>query len=375
VRFQITHLNETTLEGAKIVLQQTKPNFPFGCAMNHNILTNSDYQKWFVSRFKYTAFTNEMKWYSTEKIQGQENYTIADAMMKFAKENGISVRGHAILWDDINFQPQWVKTLPPNELQEATVKRIKSVVSRYAGQLIAWDGVNENIHRRFYENTFNNKDASAEFYAIAYHVDPKTTMFLNEYGTIEYSGDSTANPTNYIKEIKEIQYYPGTAGMPMGIGLQGHFGKGVPNLSYMRSGLDLLGATGLPIWLTETSIDSQPNEEQYFEEILREAYSHPAVQGIIMFLGPTPSGFVYTPLADANFQNTPIGDVVDKLIKEWGSGPKTAIADSRGIVDISLHHGDYDVTVTHPLTKYSKKLNVSVRKGFSPDTIHVKMHA
>jgi hypothetical protein len=94
-----------------------------------------------------------------------------------------------------------------------------------------------------------------------------------------------------------------------------------------------------------------------------------------MFAGPAQAGFNTTLLANANFQTTPTGQVVDNLIYEWGTGPKTAIADSRGIVDISLHHGDYDVTVTHPLTKYSKKLNVSVRKGFSPDTIHVKMHA
>jgi hypothetical protein len=117
-------------------------------------------------------------------------------------------------------------------------------------------------------------------------------------------------------------------------------------------------------------------QAEYFEEILREGYSHPAVQGIVMFVGPEQAGFnSSTLLADANFQNTPAGDVVDTLIREWGTGPHTAIADSRGIIDISLHHGDYDVTVTHPLTQYSKTLNVSVRKGFSPDTIHVKMHA
>jgi hypothetical protein len=117
-------------------------------------------------------------------------------------------------------------------------------------------------------------------------------------------------------------------------------------------------------------------QAEYFEEILREGYSHPAVQGIVMFVGPEQAGFnSSTLLADANFQNTPAGDVVDKLIREWGTGPHTAIADSRGIIDISLHHGDYDVTVTHPLTQYSKTLNINVRKGFSPDTIYVKMHA
>jgi hypothetical protein len=116
-------------------------------------------------------------------------------------------------------------------------------------------------------------------------------------------------------------------------------------------------------------------QAEYLEEVLREAYSHPAVQGIIIFAGPEQAGFGDTLLADANFQNTPTGDVVDNLIREWGTGTHTAIADSRGIIDISLHHGDYDVTVTHPHTQYSKKLNISVKKGFSPETIHVKMHA
>ncbi|AES62756.2 glycosyl hydrolase family 10 protein [Medicago truncatula] len=374
VRFHVTHLNKTEMEGASIVIKQTKANFPLGCGMNHYILTNFEYQRWFVSRFKYTAFTNEMKWYSTERFQGQENYTIPDAMMKFAKENGISVRGHTVFWDDETFQPKWVKFLSPEELRKAAAKRIRSVVSRYRGQLIAWDVVNENVHYHFFENKLG-ENASPIYYSTAYHLDPEIKMFMNEFNTIESSGDRVVSPPNYIRKLKEIQRFPGTAGISLAIGVQGHFRLGRPNYAYMRSSLDLLGATGLPIWLTETSVNPQPNQAEYLEDVLREAYSHPAVQGIIIFAGPEQVGFGDTLLADANFRNTPTGDIVDKLIREWGTGTHTAIADSRGIIDISLHHGDYDVTVTHPLTKHSKKLNISVKKGSSPETIHVKMHA
>lgn len=104
--------------------------------------------------------------------------------------------------------------------------------------------------------------------------------------------------------------------MLLAIVVQGHLSGGMPNIANMRSGLDHLGATGLPTWLTESSVDSNPNQAMYFEEILREAYSHPAVEGIIMFVGPTQAGFIKTQLADANFKNTPIGDVVVKLIGE-----------------------------------------------------------
>jgi len=259
VRFHVTHLNKTEMEGATIVIKQTKANFPLGCGMNHYILTNFEYQRWFVSRFKYTAFTNEMKWYSTEKIQGQENYTIPDAMMKFAKENGIAVRGHTVFWDDETFQPKWVKFLSPEELREAAAKRIRSVVSRYRGQLIAWDVVNENVHYHFFENKLG-ENASPIYYSTAYHLDPEIKMFMNEFNTIESSGDWVVSPPNYIRKLKEIQRFPGTAGISMAIGVQGHFRLGRPNYAYMRSSLDLLGTTGLPIWLTETSVNPQPNQ-------------------------------------------------------------------------------------------------------------------
>ncbi|CAJ1977330.1 unnamed protein product [Sphenostylis stenocarpa] len=358
VRFQITNENGTALKGATVIPNAAKLNFPFGCAMNNFILTSKDYQNWFTSRFKFTTFTNEMKWYSTERTQGQENYSTADDMLKFAKENGISVRGHNILWDDPKYQPEWVKTLTPTDLKKAAAKRMESVVSRYKGQLIAWDVMNENLHFHFYEDKLG-QNVSAEAYATAFALDPQTKMFLNEFNTIEYSGDQEASPAKYLQKIKEILSFPGVAGMSAGIGLQGHFASGQPNLAYMRSGLDLLAATGLPIWLTEVTVDPQPSQ------VLREGYSHPAVAGIIIFAGPEQAGFAQTTLVDQNFKNTPAGDLVDKLIKEWGTGPKIATADGRGIVEISLHHGDYDVTVTHPLIHSPIKLNLTIGKGRS----------
>ncbi|KAJ7967580.1 Endo-1,4-beta-xylanase [Quillaja saponaria] len=373
VRLQITHTNKTAIEGARVFIKQTKSDFPFGSGINYNILRNTDYQDWFKTRFSFTTFTNEMKWYSTEKKQGVENYTIADAMVKFAKQNGISIRGHNIFWDNPKYQPDWVKTLSPEEIRKAAERRINSVVTRYRGELIAWDVVNENLHFRFFEDKLG-ENASAAFYNTAYQLDPGTTMFMNEYNTIEYSKDEKVTPANYKKKLQQILSYPGNAGLPAAIGLQGHFGSGQPNIAYMRSCLDILGTTGLPIWLTEVDVEKDPNQAEYLEEILREGFSHPAVQGIIVFAGPALAGFKVMPLADEDFNNTPAGDVVDKLISEWKTTPPEVKADSRGFVDISLFHGDYDVTVMHPITKASKTLSLSLRKDTTEETIHMKIH-
>jgi GH35 family endo-1,4-beta-xylanase len=180
-------------------------------------------------------------------------------MVKFAQQNGISIRGHNILWDDPKYQPEWVKNLTSDELRKAAAKRVDSVVSRYAGQLIAWDVMNENLHFSFFEDKLG-KNASSRYFKRAYELDPKTTMFLNEFNTIEYSNDEDVDPISYMKKLSVILSNPGNQGILAGIGLEGHFGVGQPNLAYMRSVLDILSSTGLPIWLTEVDVVKEPNQ-------------------------------------------------------------------------------------------------------------------
>ncbi|KAF2294412.1 hypothetical protein GH714_010785 [Hevea brasiliensis] len=427
VRFQVTYANKTAVEGAIISIKQTQSSFPFGCGMNHYIVENVDYQNWFASRFRYTTFTNEMKWYSTEKKQGQENYTIADAMVRFAKQNGISIRGHNIFWDDPKYQPDWVKNLSPNDLREAAAKRINSVVSRYEGQLIAWDVMNENLHFSFYEDKLG-EDASAEYFSTAHQLDPGTRLFMNEYNTIEDSTDEAANPFNYKKRLEEILSYPGNQGILAGIGVQGHFSSDQPNLAYMRASLDMLATTGLPIWLTEVDVGRGPNQDkslksnldfssfnefpkcqnnkdsdicqllafpsldnnnynnmianryfsgqaEYLEQVLREGYSHPGVEGIIMFVGPAIAGFNVTTLADKDFKNTPSGDVVDKLIDEWKPKPTEIKADSEGSIEVSLFHGDYNITIKDPVSNSLTRWNYNMIKDDTTGTVHIHINA
>ncbi|PQQ01663.1 uncharacterized protein Pyn_11910 [Prunus yedoensis var. nudiflora] len=175
-----------------------------------------------------------------------------------------------------------------------------------------------------------------------------------------------------MKKLEEILSYPGNANLSAGIGLQGHFGSGQPNLAYMRSVLDMLGATGLPIWLTEVDVGKGPNQAQYLEEVLREGYSHPAVKGIIMFVGPLAAGFNVTTLADENFKNTPSGDVVDKLIDEWNSGTQEITTDDQGFIELSLFHGDYEITAENHITNSSATVSLSVTQA-EPQAI-VQVH-
>lgn len=200
-----------------------------------------------------------MKWYSTEKSQGKVDYSVSDAMLKFTKRHRISVRGHNVFWDDPKYQPWWVHSLSRKQLALATFRRLNSLMSRYKGQLIGWDVVNENLHFDFFERQIA-RSASAIFYNWAKKADETTSLYLNEFNTIEESGDTTSSPVNYIRKIREIKKFRGNGNVKMAIGVEGHFSSNSLNLPYMRAALDTLAAGRLPIWITEVDVQSSPKQ-------------------------------------------------------------------------------------------------------------------
>ncbi|KAH7518113.1 hypothetical protein FEM48_Zijuj09G0136100 [Ziziphus jujuba var. spinosa] len=340
VKIKVVDAKGNPLPNATISIQQKQSSFPFGCAINKNILNNNAYKNWFTSRrFTVTTFENEMKWYSNEPYQGKEDYSVSDAMLQFTKQHGISVRGHNILWDDPQYQPFWVKSLSGQQLSSAASKRLNSIMSRYKGQVIAWDVVNENLHHNFFESKIGNT-ASSVFYNLASKADGTTTLFLNEYNTIEEPGEKSSTPAKYLAKLREIKSFPGNGNIRLGIGLESHFTT-PPNLPYIRSSIDTLAATGFPIWLTEV-------DAAYLEQILREGRSHPKVQGIVIWAAWSPQGCYQMCLTDNNFKNLPTGDVVDKLLREWGLEEINGKIDGHGFYKTSLFHGDYQVKVSHP---------------------------
>ncbi|OWM79162.1 endo-1,4-beta-xylanase 5-like [Punica granatum] len=345
VRISVLDKQNKPIPNANITIKQKKRSFPFGCAINKNILTNTAYQNWFTSRFGVTVFENEMKWYSTEYTQGKENYSVADAMLQFTEQHSISVRGHNVLWDDPRYQPGWVPKLPADQLSQAVTRRVNSIMRRYKGRVIGWDVVNENLHFSLFESKLG-PTASAAVYETAKAIDGSTSLFLNEYNTIEDSRDSASTPAKYIQKINDIQAY-NRDHKNLAIGLEGHFTS--LDLAYMRSAIDTLGSLGLPIWLTEVDVGgSSPAQADMLEQLLREAHSHPKVNGIVIWSAWKPQGCYRMCLTDNNFKNLPTGNVVDKLLKEWGAAPLSGTTDSEGFVEASLFRGKYQVKINHP---------------------------
>ncbi|KAF8718019.1 hypothetical protein HU200_025486 [Digitaria exilis] len=332
------------LPDAELSVEWVAKGFPLGNAMTKEILDIPEYEEWFTRRFKWATMENEMKWYSTEYHEGDEGYEAADRMLALAQRHNISVRGHSVFWDDQSHQMGWVSKLGEVELRAAVAKHLESVVSRYAGKVIHWDVVNENLHFSFFEDKLG-KDASAEIFKEVAKLDSKPILFMNEFNTIEQAGDLAPVPTNYSDApacLKDGFYY-------LVLLAPSHFDK--PNIPYMRGSLDTLAAAKVPIWLTEVDVAKGPKQVEYLEEVMREGFGHPGVKGIMMWAAWHAKGCYVMCLTDNNFKNLPVGDVVDRLLEEWRKVPEKPRTDGKGVFEAELFHGEYRVTVKHESLK------------------------
>ncbi|XP_057779464.1 endo-1,4-beta-xylanase 5-like [Salvia miltiorrhiza] len=342
VRLLAVDQQNQPIRNATVSISLQQSHFPLGCAINQNILGNGAYQNWFSSRFRYTVFENELKWYSNERSWGVEDYSVSDALMQFARSRGIAVRGHNIFWENPAFQPSWVPGLNYNDLSFAVNRRINSVTRKYRGQLLHWDVMNENLHYNFFESRLGSS-ASVDNYLRANRDDPKAIPFLNEYNTIEESGDGVSSPGKYLQMMRGLRKrgYKG----PLGIGVQGHFR--FANLPYTRSAIDILATEGSPIWVTELDVKSGGNQAGDLDQILRELHSHGAVKGIVIWSAWSPQGCYAMCLTDNNFRNLATGDVVDRFRNQFAA-KVSGTTDSDGFFETSLFHGEYEVKITHP---------------------------
>ncbi|CAN4084762.1 unnamed protein product [Withania somnifera] len=355
------------LPGAAIKVNQIATDFPFGSVVSRTILGNLPYQKWFLERFKATVFENELKWYKTEPLPGKFNYTVVDQMMEFVRKNKLIARGHNMFWADPVYIQDWIENMTVPQMQSAMESRIKSVMSKYRNEFFHWDVYNEILHFDFYDKKLGPK-ATLDMFKKVHREDPLATLFLNEYNIIERC-DSKANVDRYIDKFKELKKGGVTVA---GIGLESHFS--IPNPAFMRAVLDKLATLKLPIWLTEVDVSRmyEPEEQAlYLEQILREAFSHPSVNGIMLWTARSIGGCYQTCLTDEKFHNLPTGDVVDQLLlKEWKTGTKRGKANEFGSYNFRGFLGEYKVSVVynHNVT------NSYFSLGRGVETKHITVH-
>ncbi|KAL5558737.1 hypothetical protein UlMin_034948 [Ulmus minor] len=347
---------------------QTQNTFPFGTCINRTNIDNEDFVAFFVKNFNWAVFGNELKWYWTESQQGNFNYKDADEMLDLCQKHNIDVRGHCIFWEVESTVQQWIRSLNKNDLSTAIQNRLTGLLTRYKGKLKHYDVNNEMLHGSFYQDRLG-KDIRANMFKMANKLDPSATLFVNDYH-VEDGCDPRSAPESYIEHILDLQEQGAPVG---GIGIQGHIDRPVGPI--VCSALDKLGILGLPIWFTELDVSSV-NEyvrADDLEVMLREAFAHPAVDGIMLwgfwelFMSRDNSHLV-----DAEGELNQAGKRYLDLKREWLSHARGHINED-GEFAFRGFHGSYTVEVVTFSKKVSKTFVVD--KGDSPLEVSIDLAA
>jgi len=195
---------------------------------------------------------NEMKWYQVEPERGRFDFMGGDKLVAFAKQHGMRVRGHTLVWH--NQLAPWVKPLSGEELRSAMLKHVSATAEHFKGQIGQWDVVNEALGdqgepRPNSPFTALGPGYIAEAFHAAHTADPAALLFYNDYDIEDFSSPKSQGAYRLVKELKD-------SGVPIhGIGFQMHVDpRHWPTAEVMQATLERFAALGLYVELTEIDV-------------------------------------------------------------------------------------------------------------------------
>lgn len=361
--------------GDKIIIEQQKHEFWFGCAIANGLAGNrmqaedlKQYKERFLENFNSAVTENAVKWIDMERNQGEVNYSTVDGILQWTEENNIPLRGHNIFWGIPNRVQPWLKEMNDEDLRKTLKNRAETLSSRYKGRFAEYDLNNEMVHGNYYEDRLGpmiTKDM-AEW---VHNGDPDAKLYLNEYDVLtgKKLPEYMAQIRNFIKQ-----------GVPVaGIGVQGHLHDESFDRAELKRALDSLSVFGLPIRITEFNMPGQRSkflkntrlemtpqeEEQKAKDIVdyyRICFAHPQVEGIIMWGFWAGANWIpASSLYKRDWTPTPAAEAYKNLIYgEWWT-KTTGVADKKGNYSSPGFYGKYKVTVNN----VSKEVDLIREKG------------
>lgn len=235
--------------------EEYEEHFLIGAAVNPKTLIS--HQQLLKQHFNSITAENEMKFERLQPIEGQFQFEAADQMLEFAKQNNMGVRGHTLVWH--NQTPAWIfeqrsgGIVDRATLLERMKTHIDTVVTRYKGNIYAWDVVNEAISDSGNELLRSSKwldIAGEQFIAKAFEyahaADPSALLFYNDYN----ESDAVKREKIYrlVKSLKEKD-------IPIhGIGMQSHWNLDHPAIDDIRRTIEQYASLDVTLHITEMDL-------------------------------------------------------------------------------------------------------------------------
>jgi len=242
----------------------------FGAAVRPSLFSEAAYSATLGREFNMIEPEDAMKW-SVVRHGEDFDFRKGDEIVRFAQAHEMKVRGHCLVWDHDN--PRWIseRNFSPPELSHLLQEHIKTEMKHYAGQVFAWDVVNEALDENGNpkDSIWYNKPGIGlkekktayveQAFRWAHEADPEALLFYNE---AEGEGLNRKSDAIYamVKNFKE-------RGVPIdGVGLQMHISRLDYDTEAVAANIARLTKLGVQVHITELDIslpvDSKGDADQ-----------------------------------------------------------------------------------------------------------------
>lgn len=264
-----TEIFEPTPAPMPTITLKEAANFPIGNTVSASRLSSSseNYFRTLLNKeFNSVTAGNDMKMYNFFKAPGTYDWSKGDAIVAYAKANGMRVHGHTLIWHPSYSIPDWLENFSGTDAEfEAHVEGyIKAAVAHFAEATFSdgtpvvesWDVVNEAFTSDAEAGPFHKRigpDYVEKCFRWAREADDKVKLFYNDYnlGSDSSKADKVINMVNNFKANS----------VPIdGIGMQMHIDYQYPNLESLKSNVTKLADTGLLIHFSE--VDMTVNKDK-----------------------------------------------------------------------------------------------------------------
>lgn len=267
-----------------------EPYFKIGAAISRWNLHTKAHMKLLTDQFNSFTCENDMKpmyYLDMDKNKSDpEKYNLEPALtfenaipyLEFAKENGIAMRGHTLVWH--NQTPKWFFCENYNENfpyadRETILKRLESYIkgvltfvqTQYPGVIYAWDVVNEIVDEGDFRKSIWTKTVGNDFFIKAFeyarkYVTDGVALFYNDYETaLDWKRDFIIE--NVLTPLIDKKLVDG-------MGMQSHLLMDHPDLEDYKKAVESYGALGLQIHITELDMhNADPSDESMHKLALR----------------------------------------------------------------------------------------------------------
>jgi len=358
------------LANATVEVRQQTHGFLFGCNLFvlDQLATpelNRKYEAAFTNLFNFA--TLPFYWRDLEPEPGKPRFAEdspriwrrppPDRLVKWCKANGITPKGHALMYAKNKFMPDWTARDDPKTFLQQSTKHMAEIAARYKRDIPIWDVVNEELPRRVHFKEWHAvpDDYLAWCFQEAGRLFPKDVRLLINDGQLQ----AHYSTHDYIALVKDLLQ----RGVRIeGIGIQFHVsrdsvlsGKLYPP-AHLQDVYSQLGRLGLPLYITEITIpgvggNGAELQAAIVANLYRLWFSTPAMAGVTWWnLG---DGTAYENenkalggLLDKEMNPKPAYRALDRLINhEWKTNLKLK-TDAQGQAKFRGFFGKYQLGIT-----------------------------